>query len=134
MKRYYISPVIEVPSAEFGTEYRTKIADYGVPSVAVIPSDPVTGKPLATWALVLVSTNNHGAILADATIDALPDFPLDGKVSAIQTATKNAMISKLQARGIDTAFIGSADGYRDVIRGIGQKFEPAFNENNFDVS
>lgn len=132
MKRYYISPI-----AGDGTEfnpYRPKIADYGVSWVGSIPSDPITGKPLASWVLVLVSANNHGAIISDPAIDSLPDFPLDGKVSAIQTATKNTMISRLQARGIDTAFIGSADGYRDVIRGIGQKYEPAFDENSFDVN
>lgn len=131
MKRYYISPIIG-DGTEFNP-YRAKIADYGVATVSVIASDP-TGKPLLSYALALVSATNHGRILADAAIDALPDFPLDGKVSAINTATKNAMIAKLQARGIDTSFIGNADGYRDVIRGIGQAIEPAFNENNFDLN
>ena len=113
--------------------YRPKVADYGVDWVGTIPTHPDTGKPVFTWTLVLVNTVNHGKLLADNSIDAMPDFPLDGKVSAINTATKNAMISKLQARGIDTAFVSNADGYRDVIRGIGQKLEPSFNENNFDV-
>lgn len=132
MKRYYISPIIG--TGDETDPFRPKIADYGVPWVGSIPSDPITGRPVHSWTLVRVNAQNHGAILADQTIDALPDFPLDGKVSAINTATKNAMLSELQARGIDTAFISNADGYRDVIRGIGQKLEPTFSENNFDVS
>lgn len=132
MKRYYISPIIG-DGTEFNP-FRPKIADYGVAWVGSIPSDPNTGQPLFNWTLVMVNAVNHGTVLADNAIDALPDFPLDGKVSAINTATKNAMLTKLEARGIDTAFIGNADGYRDVIRGIGQKLEPTFSENNFDVN
>ena len=132
MKRYYLSPIIG-DGTEFDP-FRPKVADHGVAWVGSIPSDPNTGHPLFGWTLVLVDAVNHGKILADQTIDALPDFPLYGKVSAINTATKNAMLGKLQARGIDTAFVGNADGYRDVIRGIGQKLEATFSENNFDVS
>lgn len=132
MKRYYLSNI--VGTGDDMDPYRPKVADHGVSWVGVIPSDPVTGKPVSTWALVLVEAINHAALLADGAIDALPVFPLDGKVSAIQTATKNAMVSDLQARGIDTAFIGNADGYRDVIRGIGRTLEPAFDENHFDVA
>lgn len=132
MKRYYISPI--VGTGDETDPYRPKVADHGVSWVGVIPSDPVTGKPISTWALVVVEAINHAALLADSAIDALPEFPLDGKVSAINTGTKNTMVSRLQARGIDTAFIGNSDGYRDVIRGIGVQLDPTFNENNFDVS
>ena len=132
MKRYYLSPIVGV-----GTEadpYRPKIADYGVGWVGVIPSDPTTGKPLFSFALVLVEALNHAAILADTTIDALPDFPLDGKVSAVNTGTKNRMVADLQARGLDTSLIGNSDGYPDVIRGIGKALDPGFDENHFDVA
>lgn len=132
MKRYYISPIVGDGSEE--NSFRPKIADYGVNWVGSIPSDQNTGLPLFNWTLVLVEAQNHGALIADGAIDPLPDFPLDGKVSAIHAATKNAMIAKLQAHGIDTAFIGGTDGYREVIRGIGRQLEPAFDENNFDVN
>jgi hypothetical protein len=132
MKRYYISPIIGDGTEE--NPFRPKVADHGVAWVGSIPSDPDTGHPLFAWTLVLVNAINHGPLLADQTIDAMPDFPLDGKVNAINTATKNAMLSKMQARGINTEFIGNADGYRDVIRGVGQKLEPTFSENNFDVN
>lgn len=130
MKRYYLSPI--VGTGDETDPYRPKVADYGVNWVGVIPSLP-TGQPAFSWALVLVEAVNHGKILADAAIDALPDFPLDGKVSAIQTATKNRMLEAMTARGINTSFVGSADGYRDVVRGIGRALEATFDENHFDV-
>ena len=131
-KRYYISPIIG-DGSEFNP-YRPKIADHNVPWVGNIPSDPVNGAPLFAWSLVLVNPPTHAALLTDSTLDALPEFPLDGKVSSIQTATKNAMIAKLKARSIDTGFIAGTDGYREVIRGIGKTLEPAFDENNFDIN
>lgn len=132
MKRYYISPIIG-DGSEFDP-FRPKIADYGVSWVGVIPNDPATGLPLFSWCLVRVEAINHGVILADNTIDALPDFPLDGKVSAINTATKNRMMTALANRGIDTSFVGNSDGYRDVIRGVGRVLEPSFDENNLDIA
>lgn len=130
MKRYYISPIIGDGSID--NPYRPKVADYGVPWAGLIPTDQ-DGKPVAVWALVLVSAANHAKLLADKDIHGLPDFPLDGKVSAIQNATKNVMKARLAARGIDTAFIDGTDGYREVVRGIGRKLQADFDENNFDV-
>lgn len=131
-KRYYISPIIGTGSEE--DPFRPKVADYGVSWAGSIPSNPNTGHPTSPWALVIVNAKNHAALLADGTIDALPDFPLDGKVSSVHTATKNAMINKMQARGIDTSFIAGTDGYREVIRGVGKILDPQFDENNFDVA
>lgn len=132
MKRYYISTIIG-DGSEFDP-FRPKIADYGVSWVGVIPSDPTTGQPLFPWTLVLVEAISHASLLADRDITPLPDFPMDGKVSAINTATRNRMVADLQAQGVDTSFIGSADGYRDVIRGIGRALEASFDENGFDVA
>lgn len=130
-KRYYISPIVGDGTEE--NSFRPKVADYPVKWVGIIPSDPVTGLPLFAWTLVLVEAQNHGQLISDGAIDPMPEFPLDGKVSAIHNATKNDMLARLQARGIDTTFIGNADGYRDVIRGVGRHLEPTFDENNFDV-
>lgn len=132
MKRYYISPIVGTGAED--DPYRPKVADYGVSWVGVIPSNPDTGRPVYPWCLVLVEAINHAALLADGAIDALPEFPLDGKVSAITRATKTRMSTALSKRGIDTSFIGSADGYRDVIRGIGRSLEASFDENGFDVA
>jgi hypothetical protein len=130
MKRFYVSPIIG-DGSEFDP-FRAKIQDYSVNHVAVIPSG-ADGKPLYSWALVIVAEKDHGKLLADNTIQALPDFPFDAKVSAMQTATKNMMTAKLKNRGIATDFIISTDGYRDVIRGIGRQLVPDFDENSFDI-
>ena len=131
-KRYYISPIVGTGD-EFDP-FRPKVADYGVPWAGSIPSDPKTGHPTSEWALVVVNAKNHSALLADGAIDALPDFPLDGKVSSVHTVTKNAMINKMKKRGIKTSFIAGTDGYREVIRGVGRLLDEQFDENNFDVA
>lgn len=131
-KRYYISPIVG-DGTEFNP-FRPKVADYGVAWAGSIPSDPVTGRPTSAWALVVVNAKNHAALLADGAIDALPDFPLDGKVRSVHTATKNNMVSKMKKRGIDTAFIAGTGGYREVIRGVGKLLDAQFDENNFDVA
>lgn len=132
MKRYYISPIVGTGAED--DPYRPKVADYGVSWVGVIPSNPDTGRPVYPWCLALVEAINHASLLADRDIKPLPDFPLDGKVSAINKATRNRMSADLQGQGIDTSFIGSADGYRDVIRGIGRSLAASFDENGFDVA
>ena len=131
-KRYYISPIVG-DGTEFNP-FRPKIADYGVAWAGSIPSDPKTGHPTSTWTLVLVNAKNHAALLADGAIDALPDFPLDGKVSSVHTATKKSMVNKMKARGINTSFIAGTGGYREVIRGVGKLLDAQFDENNFDVA
>lgn len=131
MKRYYICDIIGDGTEE--NSFRPSVADEGVSWVGPIPSDPVTGRPLSTWALVLVAAPEHGKLCNKPGIDPLPDFPLDGKVSAINTATKNAVDAMLARRGIAASF-GSADGYRDAVRAVGRENDPAFDENNFDIA
>lgn len=130
MKRYYISPIIGDGSID--NPYRPKVADHGVAWSGIIQTD-VEGKPLHPWALIVVSANNHASLLADKNIDALPDFPLDGKVGSIKTSTKTKMKNVMAARGIATSIAENADGYRDVIRGIGRVLQADFDENSFDV-
>ena len=136
-KRYYLSPVIERESPlGFGTEYLPKIkVDHPtVSSVQVIPLDPETGRPRFPWCLVLVAARDHGPLQRDTALGHLPDFPLDGKVSAINVLARTRMNQALEKFGIDTAFIQGTDGYRDVIRTVGQLLTPAFHEDAFDVS
>lgn len=130
MKRYYVSPIIG--TGDIDDPYRPKVADHGVAWSGVIPTD-AAGKPTSAWCLVIVSAQNHSAILSDKDIAALPDFPLDGKVSSIHTATKNTMKANLGKRGIVTGFIDGTDGYREVVRGVGRLLQADFDENAFDV-
>lgn len=132
MRRYYLSQIIGT-----GTEddpYRPKIADLRVNHVAVIPSDPVTGKPKFAWALVIVNTANHTALLSDGQIEALPDLSLDAKLNSLSAAVRNALISRLTAKGISTTGVNVNTTYRDVVRRVGQFLRATFSENNFDVA
>lgn len=133
MKRYVISSIIG-GSGEEGDDYRVAVADHGVSYSAVMPDpDPVTGAPKKNWALVLVSAADLRALLKDARIDALPDFPLDGKVSGINGPAKTAMLNAMTRRGISTGNVGNTDGFRDIVRHIGQQLIASFDESNFDV-
>lgn len=134
MKRYYISPIVG-PNAK-GTYYPLvkdllNLAE-GEGFVATIKTNP-DGTPALPWCLVNVNAANHLPLLADLRIKPMPDFPLDGKVAAIQKLTRDSMTAALANLGIDTAFISRADGYREILRTVGQIHDPAFDENNFDT-
>lgn len=130
-KRYYISKIVGTGD-EFDP-FRPKVADYGVAWVGSIESDPVTGRPVHPDCIVLVATANHALLRGDPDIDAMPDFPMDGKLSAINTGTKTAMFNALTARGFYTTGLNNTDGYRDVMQKIGLQRSPAFDIDNFDV-
>lgn len=137
-KQYYLCDIIgdgtdSIPTKTTGS-FRPSIADLGVSWVGSIPSDPVTGRPLYPWTLVLVDTDNHARVIAVPGVDALPDFPLDGKLNAVNNTTRTKMDAALSRRGINPAFVSSSDGYRDVIRGIGKTLDASFDENKFDVA
>ncbi len=131
-KRYYLAPVVGDGSEE--NAYRLKVADYGVNHTAVIASDPTTGRPVVPWGLAIVATPNHLPLLQDSTLDAAPDVAFDTKWTAIRTKTRAEFATRLQARGIDTSFLSSVDGFRDVIRHLGQVLDTNFAEDNFDVA
>ena len=136
-KRYYLSNI--VGTGDESDPYRPAVADLGVNWVGSIPTHPEGhpdyGKPVHTWALVMVAAKDHAAVRTHPGVDSLPDFPLDGKVSAINQATKGLMKAALVRRGLDAdALVDAKDGFRDVIRGIGRALEPVFDENRFDVS
>ena len=140
MKRYYVCPVVEHEVEPGLIGYRLAIQDYpdtpfegGEIPLDMDPSSPTYGKPLHKFGLVLVNSRYHGKFINNPKMYPLPMVDLDIKVSSIHTATKNKMIADLQSLGVDTSFIGNADGYRDVIRGIGRIINPNFNENDFDV-
>lgn len=131
MKRYYICDVVGTGNG-YMDPYRPLVKDLGaVNFTAEIQIDPQTGALLQPWALVCVEANNHVPFVGKPGVIDLPDFPLDGKVSAIQTSVKNKMLSRLQARGIDTSPIANTDGYRETIRTIGKRLNPNFDENSF---
>jgi hypothetical protein len=132
VKRYYLSEIVQDASGVIAPA----AAESGLNYVVLYPpDDPATGlPPIGGRCLVLVSGANHAAALADARNDALPDFPLDAKVSALKTSTRVAARQALQRRGFDVSAIDNADGFRDVIRAVGRQLDAHFDENNFDVA
>ena len=129
-KRYYISDIIG--TGDSFDPYRAAVADLNVNWVGSIESGP-DGRPVHPDCLVLVDTVDHTALRSDPRIDSLPDFPLDGKVSAINSAIKTAMDSVLARRGFVLA-TNSSDGYRDVIQSVGLQRSASFNIDKFDVN
>ena len=130
-KRYYVCDIIG-DGSEYNS-YRPAVADYDVSWSAQIPSSLETGKPLYTNCLVIVGTANHGVLNRDAKIDAMPDFPPIGKLSAMQSQAKSAMEAMLARRGFSTATVQASDGYKDLIQALGKQRNSSFNVDDFDV-
>lgn len=139
MKRYYVCKIIG-DGQSIATAYRPAINDIVDPATglkafitsAIIQTD-ANGQPVLPWCLVIASGQRHALAAAHPDIDPLPDYPLDVKVSAMNTLTRNRALQKMQARGIDVSDLSQADGFRDMIRSLGRKHEPTFSEDDFDV-
>ena len=136
MKRYYLAEIEQYEFEPGAMAYRCRASAYNdlIFEGGEILTDPSTGIPVNKFALVLVKTRDHARIINDPLMHPLPQVDLDVKVSSIHTATKNAMVAKLKKLGVDTAYIQTTDGYREVIRGLGRTNNPDFDENKFDVN
>lgn len=132
-KRYYLCDLIgDGQSPE--TAYRAVVQDYGVNHVAEFPPQNADGTYSRMQCLVLVNAANHLPLLNDSRIDPAPDVSLDVKVAAVHRQTMQKFEDRAKARGYDTGVFSTADGFRDVIRGLGRQLSPNFHEENFDVS
>jgi hypothetical protein len=130
-KRYYICDVIG--TGDETNPFRPAVADYNVSWTGSIPVDMVTGQPLYTWAFVLVATDDHTVLRSDKRIDTMPDFPLDGRMNAINSAASKALENALSRRGISLTW-NSTEGYREVLQAIGKRLGPNFDIDKFDVT
>lgn len=130
-KRYYVCDVVGTGSES--DPYRPAVADLGVNHVAVIPTDPATGRPLHPWCLVLVATVNHARVAAARGVDALPDVTLDTQWNATDKGKRDAAAAALARRGITPPGIAPGDGFRGYVRGLGRQLQADFVEDNFDV-
>lgn len=132
MKRYYLSTLIGTGAES--DPYRPAVDRPGVSYSAIYPpQDPATGQYRGTWCLVIVEAANHLPLVADRRNDPCPDFPVDGRMTALAQARRDALRATLARRGIDVGNIDGYDGYRNVIRAIGRTLDPNFHEDNFDV-
>jgi hypothetical protein len=143
MKRYYLSP-ISAPDAAHPKGHRPTIADAieqhgladaGQAWAAWMPDDVTAPGAVC---LVVVNVKNHLPLLADNRFDDLPDVPLDVKVNSINNLTRNRAKARLVNRGFPQALVDEwferGDGYREAVRGIGQRIAAGFSENNLDVA
>ena len=133
MKRYYLSSVIG--SGTIGDPYRAQVSDFGQQSeVALIPTG-ADGKPLFPWAFCLVGRASHTPLLTDIRLGPLPDFPKDARLSALGIDARAALELALTRFSLSLDLIGaSSRAWRDVIRDIGRRLEPAFHEDSFDCA
>lgn len=136
MKRWILSKIVADEDPEFGVVYRMAIQRYQDFAYAFgeVPVDPETGIPTNAFGFALVASKDMARFRNDLDVDVLPDFPLDGKVSALHQPTKVAMRGVLEKHGLPVSLADNADGFRDVVRGIGRAINPAFDEDRFDVS
>ena len=126
-KRYYVSKV-ELIEGSDGLEARVAAAKYGTIVTQSINIGP-DGQPTQTWALAIIDAEDHTAAGKDPDCILLPSFSLDSKVASMHSPTKTAMMNRLNAFGIDTSVFNNADGFRDIVKGLGQANNAAFDEN-----
>jgi hypothetical protein len=132
MAIYYITPIIGTGTKS--DPFRTKIAQYGVSQVTVIPTGS-DGRPLFTWALVLVATGQvTTAIDADATIDKLPITSLDQTIGSLTNQQRNTF-QQLGTKYSVPAVAGltNANTCRDALIAFGKRLDPNFDPNQFSV-
>lgn len=130
-KRYYLADIIGDGSID--NPYRPAGVD-GLNHVSVFPPQNPDGTYSGTSCLVLVNTPNHAQLRGRKDVDPLPDFPLDGKVQAVETSARSQAAAALTKRGFQNDHFTLKDGYREVIRSVGKELDSNFDENNFDVS
>lgn len=121
--RYYICPV--VGSGKRDDPYRAKAADHGLPHVAVIPSLP-DGSPEHAWCLSTVDATDHTPLLSDAELTALPELKHADAWLSARSEDREVVMTKAASLGIT---IASDQDFGRVLRQIGLKLDPGFDEN-----
>lgn len=140
-KRYFISRVIGTGTNN--DDYRAEVSDAGnLNAASLIPSvSQFDGTPKYRFALSIISTPNLPAALIISNSYCFPDYPLDARMDGMNADARQSIEQTVAAYDWDgngyhvsTAFITDSMAYRDVITGIAQQIEPAFQINNFDVA
>ena len=130
MKRYVITHLIEVYDENEGSIVRKPDLPADVTNwVAAVPQGANAGE----WVLVKAAGRDLRSLNTHPDIEVLPDFPHDAKISAMGKTAKDKMFNGI-ARVAPLLNLDGVDGYRDVIRRLGQSRQPTFHEDNFDVA
>ena len=131
-KRYLLDRIVGTGTRE--DPFRPGVRGLpGINVAAVIPTGP-DGRPTRDTCLARVGGLDLAAALTSPGVDAFPDFPLDVRMQAMSGVTRNQLEARLVARGFGGNLVGTADSFRDLIRGVGQSLDPGFAEDSFDVS
>ena len=134
-KKYYLAEIELVEEIPGMPEYRAAISVYDVPfEGGDIAYDPVTGIPTQRFTLCLVQTSDHAKIAKDPKIHPLPDVEgLDLGIGSIAKGARDAFFSKLERLGIDTGTINGLTSYRHLVTHLGQKNNPKFDPDKYDL-
>lgn len=130
MIRYYLCPLDFRVGADAEGMFVPRVAQYAVRwSIAAPPHDHARGVPAKTWALagVAADLDTHLKIAADPAITALPDMARTESMGNLATVDRNRLIDALTARGEDARAVTEAGTFGQLVEGIGQLLEPAFN-------
>ncbi len=128
MARYCITPIIGDGSMD--NEYRAAIAAVADTARALIPSE-TTGEPRYNFCPCRFEAANMTPVSQVSNTYILPDYPLDGLLENMDSATRTAMVQSVQAFDLDgqglhislSAF-GDSSRFRDVVEHIAHVFEP----------
>lgn len=135
-KRYYISPIIG--SGVEGDPYRAKVSEHPMRAHAVLvpthpEGHPQYGHPVHPWTLAIVDADDHAPILADVTIEPLPDLHKDQDIRPLSRPLRERIGERLAAYGVEFDTEKAGIRMRDMLRAVGQTLEPDFHEDRLDV-
>jgi len=131
-RRYFISDLVPDPEEEgaylpelalrLGPTERTFACEYP-------QQDTTTGAFLFDKCLVVIDRSDAESLAGPAS-RLPPEISLDLKLSSIHNPTKNDAILMLRAAGFPVT-AQDADGWRVVIRQVGRRLNPNFDESKF---
>lgn len=131
LRRLYLSPAYLTMTSD-GLTAITKAVDLYSPIAhsqkIALNQDGTLAMP---WGFCVIEVANHLPLLADSELAVLPEFPLDGRVSALTPGAVNVLKSGMGRFSIATSLVDNATGWREVVRGLGRLLDPDFNENDF---
>lgn len=101
-----------------GDPYQATLSSDVSAHVAVIPSDPVTGKPKFAWALVRATAPAFTAMNAIPGVQQLPDVPLSASFGSLPVVMQNAILAALESKGVGTSQITASVTMGQIVRAI----------------
>lgn len=83
------------------------------------PTDPITARPISSWAFVSVSTYNHNFLVHNDELGALPDVAPTTPISDLKRKQMSDLRDILERFEIDASILETATTYQDVLNFIG---------------